>query len=106
MGEGRCRQYDEHSCARGGYCNFLHLKPTPRFAKKFLSRPGEGGSRRRRRDRDRNRGDRSGYRQFPIRGTSEERRRCIRDWNQERDRRLKDLEKIESSRGDEHDENI
>lgn len=24
--ESRCRQYDEGSCSRGGYCNFMHLK--------------------------------------------------------------------------------
>ncbi|KAL3934788.1 MAG: hypothetical protein SGBAC_009571, partial [Bacillariaceae sp.] len=27
--EARCRDYDEGSCARGGYCNFLHVKPLP-----------------------------------------------------------------------------
>jgi splicing factor U2AF subunit len=24
--ECRCRQYEEGSCGRGGYCNFMHLK--------------------------------------------------------------------------------
>ncbi|KAK8496180.1 hypothetical protein V6N13_052112 [Hibiscus sabdariffa] len=24
--EGTCRQYDENTCNRGGYCNFMHLK--------------------------------------------------------------------------------
>lgn len=28
--EARCRDYDEDSCARGGFCNFLHVKPIPR----------------------------------------------------------------------------
>ena len=27
--EARCRDYDEDSCARGGFCNFLHVKPVP-----------------------------------------------------------------------------
>jgi len=27
--EARCRDYDEGDCSRGGYCNFLHLKPVP-----------------------------------------------------------------------------
>ena len=24
--EARCRQFDETSCSRGGYCNFMHIK--------------------------------------------------------------------------------
>jgi splicing factor U2AF subunit len=24
--EARCRQFDETNCARGGYCNFMHIK--------------------------------------------------------------------------------
>merc|ERR1719334_104018 len=76
--EGRCRQFDEHNCLRGGYCNFLHLKTVPRFSRRYLRRP-----------------------RFPIRGTSEERRRCIAKWNklhqaqQEREQRkkLKQLKK-------------
>jgi splicing factor U2AF 35 kDa subunit len=27
--EARCRDYDEDTCARGGFCNFLHAKPVP-----------------------------------------------------------------------------
>jgi splicing factor U2AF subunit len=27
--EARCRDYDEETCARGGFCNFLHVKPVP-----------------------------------------------------------------------------
>jgi splicing factor U2AF 35 kDa subunit len=27
--EARCRDYDEESCSRGGFCNFLHVKPVP-----------------------------------------------------------------------------
>lgn len=27
--EARCRDYDEESCKRGGFCNFLHAKPVP-----------------------------------------------------------------------------
>ena len=27
--EARCRDYDEDSCSRGGFCNFLHAKPVP-----------------------------------------------------------------------------
>jgi splicing factor U2AF subunit len=24
--EATCRQYEENTCNRGGYCNFMHLK--------------------------------------------------------------------------------
>jgi len=27
--EARCRDYDEEVCARGGFCNFLHVKVVP-----------------------------------------------------------------------------
>ena len=25
--ESTCRQYEENTCTRGGYCNFMHLRP-------------------------------------------------------------------------------
>lgn len=28
--EATCRQYEENQCKRGGYCNFMHLKPISR----------------------------------------------------------------------------
>ena len=34
--ECRCRQYEEGSCGRGGYCNFLHLKYVSKNFKKSL----------------------------------------------------------------------
>jgi splicing factor U2AF subunit len=27
--EARCRDFDEETCARGGFCNFMHIKPVP-----------------------------------------------------------------------------
>ena len=27
--EARCRDFDEDTCARGGFCNFMHIKPVP-----------------------------------------------------------------------------
>jgi len=27
--EARCRDFDEDTCSRGGYCNFVHIKPLP-----------------------------------------------------------------------------
>jgi len=91
--EGRCRQFEDWGCSRGSHCNFLHFKPTPRFARKFLStrdRAG-GGSSRTSSSRQRRRGrSRSEYKIFPIRGTSSERRACIAQWNRKRTRHLKE----------------
>jgi splicing factor U2AF subunit len=28
--EARCRQFDENTCGRGAYCNFMHIKKVPR----------------------------------------------------------------------------
>jgi len=94
--EGRCRQFEEQRCARGGYCNFLHFKPTPRFARKFLkrARAGGGASQRMSRSRLSRKGiNKLEYKTFPIRGTSLERRECIAQWNRERARRLKELDR-------------
>lgn len=30
--EATCRQYEENTCTRGGYCNFMHLRPISRYA--------------------------------------------------------------------------
>ena len=30
--EATCRQYEENTCTRGGYCNFMHLRPISRLA--------------------------------------------------------------------------
>ena len=30
--EATCRQYEENTCTRGGYCNFMHLRPISRSA--------------------------------------------------------------------------
>ena len=34
--ESTCRQYEEQTCNRGGYCNFMHLKPISRQLRKIL----------------------------------------------------------------------
>jgi len=36
--DAKCRQYEEGSCSRGGYCNFMHLKYVSRSFKKSLMR--------------------------------------------------------------------
>ena len=47
--ESTCRQYEENTCTRGGYCNFMHLKPISRNLRKALF----GRYKSRDRDRDR-----------------------------------------------------
>ncbi|KAF8071122.1 U2AF35A [Scenedesmus sp. PABB004] len=34
--EATCRQYEENTCNRGGYCNFMHIKPIGRELRKAL----------------------------------------------------------------------
>ncbi|KAK6272232.1 hypothetical protein POUND7_009315 [Theobroma cacao] len=48
--EATCRQYDENTCNRGGYCNFMHLKRISRELKRQLF-----GRYRRRRSHSRSR---------------------------------------------------
>jgi splicing factor U2AF 35 kDa subunit len=49
--ESTCRQYEENSCTRGGYCNFMHLRPIGRSMRKQLY--GRYLERRRRDDDER-----------------------------------------------------
>lgn len=39
--EARCRDFDEGSCARGGFCNFMHVKPVPIIMIQDLEDEGE-----------------------------------------------------------------
>ncbi|XP_042491854.1 splicing factor U2af small subunit B-like [Macadamia integrifolia] len=48
--EATCRQYEENTCNRGGYCNFMHLKKISRELRRQLF-----GRYRRRRSRSRSR---------------------------------------------------
>eukprot|EP00118_Oscarella_pearsei_P016559 m.158832 g.158832 ORF g.158832 m.158832 type:complete len:234 (+) comp38753_c0_seq3:28-729(+) len=47
--EACCRQYEMGECTRGGFCNFMHLKPVSKELEKklFGSRPPRWGRRRR-----------------------------------------------------------
>jgi len=60
--EARCRQFDEGHCARGGYCNFMHLRHVPRHLKKELQHLARKARRKREKDeseRERGRSSRS-----------------------------------------------
>lgn len=109
--EATCRQYEENTCTRGGYCNFMHLKPISKELRKRLfgryrrrsksrskspkrgvddkrrrSRSREKGGDRRGRSRSRERGgDRGGRGRGGDRENSAERRAKIAAWNREKD---------------------
>ncbi len=44
--EARCRDYDEEACARGGFCNFLHVKPVPQALIRSMEDDAEEDRRR------------------------------------------------------------
>lgn len=56
--EACCRQYEMGECTRGGFCNFMHLKPISKDVKRFLY-SSRGRSKRSRRSRSRSRSPRS-----------------------------------------------
>lgn len=39
--EATCRQYEENSCSRGGYCNFMHVRPVSRELRKQVRPVGQ-----------------------------------------------------------------
>ncbi|XWS52912.1 hypothetical protein CRYUN_Cryun11dG0113300 [Craigia yunnanensis] len=85
--EATCRQYDENTCNRGGYCNFMHLKRISRELRRQLfgsfNRRHRSTSPGHRRGRSRSpgvKGNRSLFREG-----SEERRAKIEQWNRERE---------------------
>ncbi|ESO89410.1 hypothetical protein LOTGIDRAFT_125122 [Lottia gigantea] len=57
--EACCRQYEMGECTRGGFCNFMHLKPISRELRRELysrrRKRGRSRSRERRRSRSRDR---------------------------------------------------
>lgn len=64
--EACCRQYDMNQCNRGGYCNFMHLKPLSRDLKAvFAPRRRDRSPPRSRGRRDDRRDDRRSRRDEP-----------------------------------------
>jgi len=109
--EACCRQYEMGECTRGGFCNFMHLKPISRELRRELYGRGGGrkykksrsrspptsGSRRRSRDREerggggdrennRDRGDRENGRDRPRDRDRDSRRDSRRDRRRSRSR--------------------
>ncbi|CAK0874563.1 unnamed protein product [Prorocentrum cordatum] len=85
--EARCRAFHETRCARGGLCNFMHIKHIPRAVKRRLVRemydehPEYKGpaSRARSRSPKRRKAETAKKRQ-----STPERRAMIAEWNKER----------------------
>jgi len=99
--EGRCRQHDEDTCNRGGYCNFMHMKHLSRQMRRLLKEARKGPAKkkskrsrsdshrrkrgRRSRSRSRSRSPRSKSPVSFARSGSAERRAKIAEWNKKRD---------------------
>ena len=105
--EARCRDYDEEACARGGFCNFLHVKPVPPCLIRSLDEDCDMDRRRDdddRRDKER---DEKRARRKAKRKRREERGSSSRGGSGERDnkRSRKSSRRSSSSRsGDEGDD--
>ncbi|KAL3892771.1 MAG: hypothetical protein SGPRY_014802, partial [Prymnesium sp.] len=82
--DARCRQFEESTCGRGGYCNFMHLKKVSSKLQRRLMRFSDEYRRERDRERDRERGDR-GDRDRGDRDRGRDDRR-ERDYDDRRDR--------------------
>jgi len=50
--EARCRDFDEDTCCRGGFCNFMHIKPVPLCLIRSLEEDCEDERRRDFRERE------------------------------------------------------
>jgi splicing factor U2AF subunit len=92
--EARCRQFEESECARGGYCNFMHLKPVPRHLRRMLRKARKKKRHSRSRSRRRKRSRSGSRRRSRSRGkdddnlrraSSQERRAKIAEWNKSKD---------------------
>jgi splicing factor U2AF subunit len=103
--DSRCRQHDDMSCKREGYCNFMHIRALPRWLRRELEacrrrgadrdygrerdyprdHPRDRDYGRRSDDRDRDYPPRGGDRDRdfrPARSSSAERRAMIAQWSQ------------------------
>jgi splicing factor U2AF subunit len=93
--EARCRDYDEEACARGGFCNFLHVKPVPHCLVKSLDEDADMDRRREddeRRDKDRD--------ERRARKRSKRKRRDDRDSRNKRSRKSSSRRSRSRSRSD------
>lgn len=73
--EAKCRQFEKSGCNRGGFCNFMHMRPIDRSLKNELIRKYGRSSGSRSRSRSRDRYERSRSRDRYERSRSRDRRR-------------------------------
>ncbi|KAJ8432206.1 hypothetical protein Cgig2_027728 [Carnegiea gigantea] len=83
--EATCRQFEEESCNRGGYCNFMHVKMIGRELRRKLFGRFHHGRRRRSRSRSRSPGYRRG-KEYDRRDRDYGRHSRDREKDRERDR--------------------
>jgi splicing factor U2AF subunit len=93
--EARCRDFDEEACARGGFCNFLHVKPVPMPLLRSLEDDAESDRRREEEDRrDKDRDERRARRR------AKRKRRDDRDSSRKRSSRKSSRRSRSRSRSD------
>jgi len=80
--DSRCRQYDDETCHRGGFCNFMHIRRLPRWLKQEL----EKCSKRYAQANGRDTGDRDRDRDYVRRDKERGRDEYGYDRDRERDR--------------------
>lgn len=95
--EACCRQYEMGECTRGGFCNFMHLKPISRELRRELYGRGGGGSRKRR-SRSRSPPTSGGRRRSRDRSRDRENGRDRRDKGGRGDRRRRSRSRDRSGR--------
>jgi splicing factor U2AF subunit len=88
--EARCRDYDEGSCSRAGFCNFIHAKPVPAPLIRSLQEDVEADRRREQDDR--------------RRAAKDERRHGKKRSSSRRDKSSSSHHRSSRHRGDEEDE--
>ena len=104
--ECRCRQYEEGSCGRGGFCNFLHLKyVSKKFQKSLIDQmyaEHPEYEKRRSNERKRKRHRRSDSESSLDSFDSFKRRKIIEQWNRRwESQKMKDRERRRRSNSQE-----
>jgi len=104
--EARCRQFDEGTCNRGGYCNFMHLRRIPQHLRRELRRKARK-ARERSGSRDRKKSSRKDSRERDRRSRSRSAGRSkkgeksdSRDRETRREKGDKDKEKVKEESKD------
>ena len=107
--DARCRDFDEGECSRGGFCNFMHIKPIPMCLIRSLEDDCEEDRRRKRwemeeaaRDREHRERDEASRKKRKERERDRDRDYERRDRDRDRDRDRKKSRK--SKRRDSSDQ--